>query len=243
MRRSRVLWRNPGNPPDSVSRALGLPPRRFGRALHKIKAASDLSGADRVINTATGPSPMGTASRLATSSTKTDPQTDRKAFVTLRFAGDDLDPAEISAILPIVPTRAHRKGEKFFAGPHAGRSSRPDRHLVSLDRQARPERRSRRSPGIRADPALSEAGGHSRIATLCEVLKQPFPRTHHLLLARRSGRGRRPFQTIPLAIEPLGANIETDFRFPKHCRVSWRPNPALPIETDFSPSSYAEHKQ
>jgi hypothetical protein len=49
MRRSRVLWRNPGNPPDSVSRALGLSPRRFGRALHKTKAASDLSGADRVI--------------------------------------------------------------------------------------------------------------------------------------------------------------------------------------------------
>ena len=64
---------------------------------------------------------MSTASRLATSSTKTDAQTDRKAFVTLRFAGDDLDPAEISAILPIAPTRAHRKGEEFFAGPHADR--------------------------------------------------------------------------------------------------------------------------
>jgi hypothetical protein len=38
----------------------------------------------------------------------------------LRFAGDDLDPAEISAILPIAPTRAHRKGGKFLAGPHAG---------------------------------------------------------------------------------------------------------------------------
>ncbi len=49
MRRLRVLWRNPGNPPDAVARALGLSPRRFGRALHKIKAASDLSGADRVI--------------------------------------------------------------------------------------------------------------------------------------------------------------------------------------------------
>jgi hypothetical protein len=51
MRRSlaRILWSNPGNPPDSVARALGMAPRRFGRALHKIKAASDLSGADRVV--------------------------------------------------------------------------------------------------------------------------------------------------------------------------------------------------
>jgi hypothetical protein len=51
MNRSRayVLWSNPGNPPDSVARALGIDPRRFSRGLHKIKAASDLSGADRVV--------------------------------------------------------------------------------------------------------------------------------------------------------------------------------------------------
>ena len=38
---------------------------------------------------------------MATSTTKTEVGADRKAFVTLRFAGDDLDPAEISAVLPI----------------------------------------------------------------------------------------------------------------------------------------------
>jgi hypothetical protein len=46
---SRILWSNRGNPPDSEARALGIEPRRFSRALHKIKAASDLSGPDRVI--------------------------------------------------------------------------------------------------------------------------------------------------------------------------------------------------
>src|SRR5437764_9608288 len=63
---------------------------------------------------------MSKASRLATSTTKTKAPADRKAFVTLRFAGDELDPTEISAILPVEPTRAHRKGEEFLAGPHAG---------------------------------------------------------------------------------------------------------------------------
>ncbi len=48
-RRVRNLWSNPGNPPDSVARALGMEPRRFSGALHKLKAAGDLSGADRVI--------------------------------------------------------------------------------------------------------------------------------------------------------------------------------------------------
>jgi hypothetical protein len=46
--------------------------------------------------------------------------TDQKAFVTLCFARDELDPRDISAILPVEPTRAHRKGEEFFAGPNAG---------------------------------------------------------------------------------------------------------------------------
>src|SRR6266849_9028206 len=64
---------------------------------------------------------MSRARPLAISTTKTDAQTDRKAFVTLRFAGDDLDPREISAILAVAPTRAHRKGEEFVAGPHAGK--------------------------------------------------------------------------------------------------------------------------
>ena len=51
MRRSRVriLWSSPGNPPDSVARELGMEPRHVSRALHKIKAAADLSGTDRVI--------------------------------------------------------------------------------------------------------------------------------------------------------------------------------------------------
>src|SRR5205823_10234660 len=57
---------------------------------------------------------------LGNSTTRTDVQSDRKAFVTLRFAGGELDPREISAILPVEPTRAHRKGEEFFAGPNAG---------------------------------------------------------------------------------------------------------------------------
>jgi hypothetical protein len=47
--RARILWSRPGNPPASVARILGLEARRFSRALHKIKAAADLSGADRVI--------------------------------------------------------------------------------------------------------------------------------------------------------------------------------------------------
>ena len=58
---------------------------------------------------------------MANSTTKTEVKADRKALVTLRFAGDELDPREISAILPVKPTRAHKKGEEFVAGPNAGK--------------------------------------------------------------------------------------------------------------------------
>ncbi|MBV8739228.1 MAG: hypothetical protein JO007_18665 [Alphaproteobacteria bacterium] len=47
--RTRILWSRPGNPPASIARTLGLEARRFSRALHKIKAAADLSGTDHVI--------------------------------------------------------------------------------------------------------------------------------------------------------------------------------------------------
>ena len=47
--RASIFWSNPGNPPVTIARALDMELRRFSRALHKIKAANDLSGADRVI--------------------------------------------------------------------------------------------------------------------------------------------------------------------------------------------------
>jgi hypothetical protein len=34
--RARILWSNPGNPPDAVAGALGMTARRFSRALHKM---------------------------------------------------------------------------------------------------------------------------------------------------------------------------------------------------------------
>jgi hypothetical protein len=43
-----------------------------------------------------------------------------KTFVTLRVVGDNLDPDEVTQILRIAPTTAHRKDEPFRSGPRAG---------------------------------------------------------------------------------------------------------------------------
>jgi len=42
-----------------------------------------------------------------------------RAFATLRFVGDALDPDEISRVLSAKPTRAYRKGQKFSTGPRS----------------------------------------------------------------------------------------------------------------------------
>jgi hypothetical protein len=44
----------------------------------------------------------------------------QNAFATLRLSGDRLDPDQISAILRVPPTKAWRKGERYFAGRRAG---------------------------------------------------------------------------------------------------------------------------
>jgi len=43
-----IVWSNPGNPTTQVSRALGIERSQLRRALHRIKRAQGLKGADRV---------------------------------------------------------------------------------------------------------------------------------------------------------------------------------------------------
>lgn len=57
---------------------------------------------------------MSTAMPSATSTTNSENTI--RAFATLRFAGDALDPDEISRIVKQEPTRAYRKGQKYRPG-------------------------------------------------------------------------------------------------------------------------------
>ena len=43
-----VIWSNPGNPTNEVSRALGIDRHQLRRDLHRIKRAQGLGGADSV---------------------------------------------------------------------------------------------------------------------------------------------------------------------------------------------------
>ena len=161
---------------------------------------------------------MRTARRLATSSTKTDAPTDRKAFVTLRFAGDALDPAEISAILPIAPTRAHRKGEEFCAGPHAGPlRGRTGIWFLSTDNHVPSDDLGDHLEFVRTllDPT---PGDDSRITALRDVLKYMQSRAHLTCFWRGDpGEATPPIsEEFRSEIEALGADVETDFAVSEH---------------------------
>jgi hypothetical protein len=45
---AQTIWSSAGNPPRSVARRLGKSPADFSDALHKIKHAAGLGGADDV---------------------------------------------------------------------------------------------------------------------------------------------------------------------------------------------------
>ena len=158
-------------------------------------------------------SPTSRANPLATSTTMIDEEANRKAFVILRFAGDDLDPAEISAILPVEPTRAHRKGEEFFAGAHAGKlRGRTGMWFLATDKFVRGD--NLRNHLAFVQKLLYPAQGDCRrIAKLGNILRRTHSRAHITCFWR--GEPGEPAPEIPdrftSAIEPLAADIETDF--------------------------------
>jgi hypothetical protein len=150
---------------------------------------------------------------LATSTMKTDARTTGKAFVTLRFAGDELDPAEISAILPVKPTRAHRKGEEFVAGLRAGNlRGRTGIWFLATDKLVHSDDLDDHLRFVHKllYPEPNDAG---RVEKLRDILERAHSRVHITCFWHGD-----PGETAPQipdrfrsAIEPLAADIETDF--------------------------------
>ena len=156
---------------------------------------------------------MSRASGLATSTMKIDAPTGCKAFVTLRFAGDDLDPRDISAVLPVTPTRAHRKGEEFVAGERGGKlHGRTGIWFLATDGLVHSDNLGDHLRFVQKllYPAPIDS---SRITKLRDILGRAHSHAH--ITCFWHGDPGEPAPQIPdrfkSAIEPLAADIETDF--------------------------------
>jgi hypothetical protein len=135
------------------------------------------------------------------------------AFATLRFAGNALDPEEISRILGISPTHAYRKGESFSSGPRTPRVvSRTGVWYLSTDRVvSSPTLADHLQYLVRILVPEPESDG--RLRHLREVMQRARLEAH-VTCFWRGGRGE-PGPTIPPDVAgvfgPLPADIETDF--------------------------------
>ena len=156
---------------------------------------------------------MSRASGLATSTMKTDARTGRRAFVTLRFAGDDLDPRDISAILLVNPTRAHRKGEEFVAGQHAGKlRGRTGIWFLATDDLVHSDDLGDHLRFVQK-LLYPQSTDVSRITKLRDILGRAH--SHARITCFWHGDRGETAPQIPdrfkSAVEPLAADIETDF--------------------------------
>jgi Domain of unknown function (DUF4279) len=156
-------------------------------------------------------SQMSRAMSLGTSITKSD--SDIRAFATLRFVGDALDPDEISRVIKEQPTKANRKGEKYRTGPYGpdvtGRtgiwyystrrkisSNDLSDHLGLLDRLIAP---------------FGDQG--NRLKELRDIMERRNLQAHVSLFWRGPPSAQRPY-VPPVAtagLRRLPADIEEDF--------------------------------
>jgi Domain of unknown function (DUF4279) len=130
----RVIWSRSGNPDRVVSEILRIERWQLRNALHRIKEDAGLTALTALLYGTTAQSPIYRVSQLGTSTTASKADDTLKAYAILRFAGDELDPSEISGLLGVNPTRAYRKGERYFAGPRTGKiTGRTGIWLLSTD--------------------------------------------------------------------------------------------------------------
>ena len=145
--------------------------------------------------------------------TKTEASADSKAFATLRFTGDELDPVEIAAVLPIAPMRAHRKGEEFFAGPRAGKLlGRTGMWFLATDTLV-PSDDLRDHLQFIEKLLYPTPADTSRIEKLRSILDRTHSRAHITCFWRGDPGEAAPQipASVKSAVAPLFADLETDF--------------------------------
>ena len=149
-------------------------------------------------------------SGLATSTTKSKPATLR-AYASIRFLGDRLQPERISAILGAEPTMAYRKGEIFKRSRGHEVRGRTGLWLLSSRRQSN-------SIELKAHFAylldVLFPGGDRKIVEPLRALMREEGLEADIGCFWYGERGAEPpviSEEIRAAFAEIGATIETDF--------------------------------
>jgi hypothetical protein len=147
--------------------------------------------------------PTKRANDLAISTAKSE-QTDAiSAFATLRFAGDRLDPDQISQILNIKPTEVIKKGEK---------GGRGGVWYLSTDRLI-PGNDLMHHLAFLLSILLPAPGDIQRLTALRDLVKKRDLQAHVTCFWHGTSGARKPIipSVIPQIFNLIPADIQTDF--------------------------------
>src|SRR5205809_3955808 len=113
----KKIWDKTGNPPKYVSDLLRSRTGSSETPFMELKGQATSVARIALSYMMMALSRIRVASLWVTSMTNSE--NTLGTYATLRFAGDALDPDEISSILRTQPTRAYRKGQKYSPGPRS----------------------------------------------------------------------------------------------------------------------------
>jgi hypothetical protein len=136
-----------------------------------------------------------------------------RAFATLRFAGDALDPDEITRVVKQQPTRAYRKGERYRPGPRSPEITGKTGvwYFSTRRRIAGNELADHLDAVVRL--ILPFADADQRLRELREIMEREHLRAHVTCFWRGPTGVSKP--SIPLSVTNslgrLPADIEVDF--------------------------------
>jgi hypothetical protein len=137
-----------------------------------------------------------------------------RAFATLGFHGDRLDPGRISAILDVPPTKAWRKGERYFAGPRAGLLvGRTGTWLLATDAYVEGKDLQRHLDFLTRLVSRRAQDGKERLTELQEMMAKDGVRADVSLFWHGQPGEPRPFipEQALQTLRALPAKIEDDF--------------------------------
>lgn len=143
-----------------------------------------------------------------TSTTRSEP-----AFATIRFAGDNLVPGQITQLLQVRPTQAYRKGEVYSAGPRSPKlKGRTGVWYFSTDK-------------VVASPRLNDHVAYlfglllpapdriERLVDLRELMAKKRLKAHVTLFWHGRSKAKKPVvhPVVSAFFKLLPADIQTDF--------------------------------
>ena len=135
------------------------------------------------------------------------------AFATLRFLGDRLDPDRITAILEVEPTKAYRRGERYFAGPRAGHvAGRTGVWVLATDRAVKSAELEPHLEHL-LDLIFRRPNQEERLKKLRGLMSRDGVKADVSCFWRGGPGVRRPDipESVIASLAELPADIETDF--------------------------------